>query len=122
MEYKGSDVYIIGFKWKIHFLFLFFWAELQNLRSLQSLYLDGCSLDEYSLESLGALSSLKKNLSLQALDGIVPSRGKLTTLNSTITYHWPFYFSKTPVFASTQWPATIRCVCIEFLFYVFAIY
>ena len=96
----------LGLIEKFNLLFLFFWAEMQNLSSLESLYLDGCSLDEHSLQSLGALFS----------------RGKLTNLNSTITYHWPFYFSKTPVFAITQWPATIRCVCIEFLFYVFAFY
>ncbi|KAI9401092.1 hypothetical protein POPTR_001G063900v4 [Populus trichocarpa] len=54
--------------------------ELQNLSSLQSLYLDGCSLDEYSLQSLGALSSLK-NMSLQALNGIVLSRGFLDLKN-----------------------------------------
>jgi hypothetical protein len=85
---------------------------------LESLYLDGCSLDEHSLQSLGALPSLK-NLSLFALGSTVPSGGKLTNLNSTITYHWPFYFSKTLVFVSTQWPAMIRCVCKEFLFLCF---
>jgi len=111
----------LGLIEKFNLLFLFFWAEMQNLSSLESLYLDGCSLDEHSLQSLGALPSLK-NLTLQAFSGSVPFRGKLTNLNSTITYHWPFYFSKTPVFASTQWHVTIRCVCIEFLFYVFAIY
>uniref|UniRef100_A0A3N7ERQ6 Leucine-rich repeat-containing N-terminal plant-type domain-containing protein n=1 Tax=Populus trichocarpa TaxID=3694 RepID=A0A3N7ERQ6_POPTR len=46
--------------------------ELQNLSSLESLYLDQCSLDEHSLQGLGALSSLK-NLSLFALSGTVPS-------------------------------------------------
>jgi hypothetical protein len=61
-------------------------TELQNLSSLKMLYLDGCSLDEHSLQSLGALSSLK-NLSLQELNGTVPSGGKLTNFNSTITYH-----------------------------------
>jgi Leucine-rich repeat (LRR) protein len=61
-------------------------TELQNLSSLKSLYLDYCSLDEHSLQSLGALPSLK-NLSLQELNGTVPSRGKLTNFNSTITYH-----------------------------------
>eukprot|EP00258_Populus_trichocarpa_P030439 XP_024446458.1 receptor-like protein 13 isoform X2 [Populus trichocarpa] len=50
--------------------------ELQNLSSLKMLYLDGCSLDEHSLQSLGALSSLK-NLSLQELNGTVPSGGFL---------------------------------------------
>jgi len=44
------------------------------------------SLDEHSLQSLGALPSLK-NLSLQELNGTVPSGGKLTNFNSTITYH-----------------------------------
>jgi hypothetical protein len=34
---------------------------------------------------------------LRALSGSVPSRGKLINLNSIITYHWPFYFSKTLV-------------------------
>jgi len=61
-------------------------TELQNLSSLKMLYLDGCSLDKHSLQSLGALSSLK-NLSLQELNGTVPSGGKLTNFNSTITYH-----------------------------------
>nr|XP_034906219.1 receptor-like protein 14 [Populus alba] len=46
--------------------------ELQNLSSLKMLYLDGCSLDEHSLQSFGALPSLK-NLSLQELNSIVPS-------------------------------------------------
>ncbi|KAJ6994910.1 receptor-like protein 15 isoform X3 [Populus alba x Populus x berolinensis] len=50
--------------------------EFQNLSSLEMLYLDDCSLDEHSLQSLGALPSLK-NLSLQELNGIVPSRGFL---------------------------------------------
>ncbi|KAL9387905.1 hypothetical protein Peur_021029 [Populus x canadensis] len=54
--------------------------ELQNLSSLESLYLDRCSLDEHSFQSLGALSSLK-NLSLQALSGSVPSRGFLDLKN-----------------------------------------
>jgi len=108
----------LGLIEKFNLLLLFFWAELQNLSSLESLYLDGCSLDEHSLQSLGALPSLK-NLSLFALGSTVPSGGKLTNLNSTITYHWPFYFSKTPVFVSTQWPAMIRCVCKEFLFLCF---
>jgi len=53
---------------------------------LEELYLDGCSLDEHSLQSLGALSSLK-NLSLYALSSTVPSGGKLTNFNSTVTYH-----------------------------------
>ncbi|XP_061981469.1 receptor-like protein 15 [Populus nigra] len=48
--------------------------DLQNLSSLESLYLDRCSLDEHSLQSLRALPSLK-NLSLQALSGSVPSGG-----------------------------------------------
>ncbi|KAJ6924605.1 receptor-like protein 15 isoform X3 [Populus alba x Populus x berolinensis] len=46
--------------------------EFQNLSSLEMLYLDDCSLDEHSLQSLGALSSLK-NLSLRELNGTVPS-------------------------------------------------
>ncbi|XP_061950958.1 cuscuta receptor 1-like [Populus nigra] len=46
--------------------------ELRNLSSLESLYLDHCSLDEHSLQSLGALRSLK-NLSLSALNSNVPS-------------------------------------------------
>jgi hypothetical protein len=71
---------------KFNLLLLSFCAELQNLSSLKSLYMDGCSLDEHSLQSLGALPSLK-NLLLRALSGSVPSRGKLTNLNSTITYH-----------------------------------
>jgi hypothetical protein len=50
------------------------------------LYMDGCSLDEHSLQSLGALPSLK-NLLLRALSESVPSRGKLINLNSIITYH-----------------------------------
>ncbi|KAJ6932486.1 LRR receptor-like serine/threonine-protein kinase [Populus alba x Populus x berolinensis] len=54
--------------------------ELQNLSSLESLYLDWCSLDEHSLQSLGALPSLK-NLSLQALSGRVPSGGFLNLKN-----------------------------------------
>jgi len=61
-------------------------TELQNLSSLEMLYLDGCSLDEHPLQSLGALPSLK-NLSLYALSSTVPSGGKLTNSNSTITYH-----------------------------------
>jgi hypothetical protein len=59
---------------------------------LKELYLDGCSLDEHSLQSLGALPSLK-NLSLQELNGTVPYGGKLTNFNFTVTYHWSFYFS-----------------------------
>ncbi|KAI9397476.1 hypothetical protein POPTR_003G041600v4 [Populus trichocarpa] len=54
--------------------------ELQNLSSLESLYLDGCSLDEHSLQSLGALPSLK-NLSLFALGSTVPSGGFLDLKN-----------------------------------------
>ncbi|KAI9397462.1 hypothetical protein POPTR_003G041400v4 [Populus trichocarpa] len=54
--------------------------ELQNLSSLKSLYMDGCSLDEHSLQSLGALPSLK-NLLLRALSGSVPSRGFLDLKN-----------------------------------------
>ncbi|KAJ6915022.1 receptor-like protein 15 isoform X3 [Populus alba x Populus x berolinensis] len=50
--------------------------EIQNLSSLEMLYLDDCSLDEHSLQSLGTLPSLK-NLSLQELNGIVPSGGFL---------------------------------------------
>jgi len=48
--------------------------------------LSGCSLAEHSLQSLGVLPSLK-NISLDALSGIVPSGGKLINFNSTITYH-----------------------------------
>ncbi|KAI5593857.1 hypothetical protein BDE02_03G038300 [Populus trichocarpa] len=54
--------------------------ELQNLSSLESLYLDGCSLDEHSLQSLGALPSLK-NLSLFALGSTVLSGGFLDLKN-----------------------------------------
>ncbi|KAJ6950960.1 receptor-like protein 15 isoform X3 [Populus alba x Populus x berolinensis] len=54
--------------------------ELQNLSSLEELFLDGCSLDEHSFQSLGALHSLK-NLSLRALDGTVPSKGFLNLKN-----------------------------------------
>ncbi|KAI5557686.1 hypothetical protein BDE02_18G120100 [Populus trichocarpa] len=54
--------------------------ELQNFSSLEMLYLDGCSLDEHSLQSLGALPSLK-NLSLQELNGTVPSGGFLDLKN-----------------------------------------
>ncbi|RQO87819.1 hypothetical protein POPTR_003G041700v4 [Populus trichocarpa] len=54
--------------------------EMQNLSSLESLYLDGCSLDEHSLQSLGALPSLK-NLTLQAFSGSVPFRGFLDLKN-----------------------------------------
>ncbi|KAJ6857687.1 hypothetical protein NC651_039184 [Populus alba x Populus x berolinensis] len=53
---------------------------LQNLSFLEELYLDGCSLDEHSLQSLGALPSLK-NLSLRALNDIVPSGGLLNPKN-----------------------------------------
>ncbi|KAI9401087.1 hypothetical protein POPTR_001G063300v4 [Populus trichocarpa] len=54
--------------------------ELQNLSSLKELYLDGCSLDEHSLQSLGALPSLK-SLSLYALSSTVPSGGFLDLKN-----------------------------------------
>ncbi|XP_011009849.1 PREDICTED: probable LRR receptor-like serine/threonine-protein kinase At4g36180 isoform X3 [Populus euphratica] len=54
--------------------------ELQNLSSLESLYLDYCSLDEHFLQSLGALPSLK-NLSLQALSGNIPYRDFLDLKN-----------------------------------------
>ena len=84
--YIYSDVYIFGFNWKIQFA-TFEQTELQNLSSLESLYLDMCSIDEHSLQSLVALPSLK-NLSLQELNGTVPSGGKLTNSNSTITFHW----------------------------------
>jgi len=50
------------------------------------LYLDGCFLDEYSFQSLEVLPSLKR-LSLERLSGSIPSEGKLTNFNSTITYH-----------------------------------
>ncbi|KAI9378776.1 hypothetical protein POPTR_018G145516v4 [Populus trichocarpa] len=53
---------------------------LQNLSSLEMLHLEACSLDEHSLQSLGALSSLK-NLSLQELNGNVPSGGFLDLKN-----------------------------------------
>eukprot|EP00258_Populus_trichocarpa_P029345 XP_024445364.1 receptor-like protein 13 [Populus trichocarpa] len=53
---------------------------LQNLSSLKELYLDGCSLDEHALQSLGALHSLK-NLSLQELNGTVLSGGFLDLKN-----------------------------------------
>ncbi|XP_061952062.1 receptor like protein 21-like isoform X2 [Populus nigra] len=54
--------------------------KLQNLNSLENLYLDQCSLDEYSLQSLGALPSLK-NLSLYTLSSTVPYRGSLHLRN-----------------------------------------
>ncbi|KAI5557654.1 hypothetical protein BDE02_18G118400 [Populus trichocarpa] len=54
--------------------------ELRNLSSLESLYLDQCSIDEHSLQSLGALRSLK-NLSLSALSSSVPSGGFLHLKN-----------------------------------------
>jgi len=76
------------------------------------LYLDDCSLDEHSLQSLGALPSLKY-LSLQELNGIVPFGGKLTNFNSIITYHWSFYFSLYLLQLD---------VCIDFFFYVLATY
>jgi hypothetical protein len=53
---------------------------------LEVLYLDHCFLDENIIQSLGALPSLK-HLSLQALSSIIPSGGKLTNFNYTITYH-----------------------------------
>jgi hypothetical protein len=83
--YIHSDVYLFGINSKIQFA-TFEQTEFQNLSSLEMLYLDYCSLDEHSLQSLGALPSLK-NLSLQELNGTVPSGGKLTNFNSTITYH-----------------------------------
>ncbi|KAJ6932481.1 LRR receptor-like serine/threonine-protein kinase [Populus alba x Populus x berolinensis] len=55
-------------------------AELQNLSSLESLYMDDCSLDEHSLQSLGALYSLKY-LSLSTLAGSVPFGGFLDLKN-----------------------------------------
>ncbi|XP_073263952.1 cuscuta receptor 1-like [Populus alba] len=55
--------------------------ELQNLSSLKSLYLEGCSLDEHSLQSLGALSSLEQ-LSLQTLNGTVPFIGSFPNLTT----------------------------------------
>ncbi|XP_034906245.1 cuscuta receptor 1-like isoform X2 [Populus alba] len=54
--------------------------ELKNLSSLESLYLDKCSLDEHSLQSLGALPSLK-NLSLSALNNNISSGGFLHLRN-----------------------------------------
>ncbi|XP_034921501.1 cuscuta receptor 1-like isoform X4 [Populus alba] len=54
--------------------------ELQNLSSLQRLYLDGCSLDEHSLHKLGALSSLKL-LSLSRVSGIIPYQDFLDLKN-----------------------------------------
>ena len=80
-----SAVYIFRINSKIQFA-TFKQTGLQNLSSLKELYLDGCSLDEHALQSLGALHSLK-NLSLQELNGTVLSGGKLTNFNSTITYH-----------------------------------
>uniref|UniRef100_A0A3N7HYC5 Leucine-rich repeat-containing N-terminal plant-type domain-containing protein n=1 Tax=Populus trichocarpa TaxID=3694 RepID=A0A3N7HYC5_POPTR len=47
-------------------------SALQNLSSLQSLYLDRCSLNEHSLRIFGALPSLK-HLSLQELSDTLPS-------------------------------------------------
>ncbi|KAJ6857500.1 hypothetical protein NC651_039030 [Populus alba x Populus x berolinensis] len=47
-------------------------SKLQNLSSLEELYLDSCFLDNNIIQSLGALPSLKY-LSLQALSSIVPS-------------------------------------------------
>eukprot|EP00258_Populus_trichocarpa_P032555 XP_024448574.1 receptor-like protein 13 [Populus trichocarpa] len=54
--------------------------ELQNLSSLEILYLDQCSLDEHSLQNLGALPFLK-NLSLSALSSTIPSGGFLHLRN-----------------------------------------
>ncbi|KAI9378750.1 hypothetical protein POPTR_018G144600v4 [Populus trichocarpa] len=54
--------------------------ELQNLNSLKSLYLDQCSLDEHSLQNLGALPFLK-NLSFSALSSTIPSGGFLHLRN-----------------------------------------
>ncbi|KAG5226261.1 receptor protein [Salix suchowensis] len=54
--------------------------DLQNLSSLEELDLYSCSLDENSLQSLGALSSLK-NLSLRELSGAVPFQGFLNLKN-----------------------------------------
>uniref|UniRef100_A0A6N2KNJ5 Leucine-rich repeat-containing N-terminal plant-type domain-containing protein n=1 Tax=Salix viminalis TaxID=40686 RepID=A0A6N2KNJ5_SALVM len=54
--------------------------ELRNLSSLEKLNLDSCSLDENSLQSLGALPSLK-NLSLQTLSGALPFQGFLNLKN-----------------------------------------
>uniref|UniRef100_A0A6N2KFN2 Leucine-rich repeat-containing N-terminal plant-type domain-containing protein n=1 Tax=Salix viminalis TaxID=40686 RepID=A0A6N2KFN2_SALVM len=54
--------------------------ELRNLRSLEELVLDDCSLDENSLQSLGALSSLK-NLSLQELSGVAQKWARVTRNN-----------------------------------------
>jgi hypothetical protein len=79
---------------------------------LEELYLDGCSLDEPSLQSLGALSSLK-NLSLRELNDTIHSGGKLTNFNSTIIYHLSFYFFLYLLQLG---------VCIDFLFYVLATY
>uniref|UniRef100_A0A2K2BTC8 Uncharacterized protein n=1 Tax=Populus trichocarpa TaxID=3694 RepID=A0A2K2BTC8_POPTR len=53
--------------------------ELQNLNSLEELDLGYCSLDEHSLQSLGALLSLKQ-LSLQNLNGTVPFIGSFPNL------------------------------------------
>ncbi|XP_011017628.1 PREDICTED: LRR receptor-like serine/threonine-protein kinase GSO1 isoform X3 [Populus euphratica] len=56
--------------------------ELQNLNSLESLYLDGCSLDEHSLQSLGeALPSLQY-LSLRELNGTVSYTGSFPNLTA----------------------------------------
>ncbi|KAB5514761.1 hypothetical protein DKX38_028667 [Salix brachista] len=54
--------------------------DLRNLSSLEELDLGGCSLDENSLQSLGALSSLK-SLYLRALSGAVPFHGFLNLKN-----------------------------------------
>ncbi|KAG5226196.1 LRR receptor serine/threonine-protein kinase [Salix suchowensis] len=54
--------------------------DLRNLSSLEELDLDCCSLDENSLQSLGALPSLK-NLSLQGLSGAVPFQGIINLKN-----------------------------------------
>ncbi|KAL9339660.1 hypothetical protein Peur_068675 [Populus x canadensis] len=55
-------------------------SELQNLSSLEELYLDRCFLDENIIQSLGTLPSLKY-LSLRALSSIVPSGGFLNLKN-----------------------------------------
>nr|XP_034918743.1 receptor-like protein 14 [Populus alba] len=55
-------------------------SELQNLTSLEELYLDRCFLDNNIIQSLGALPSLNY-LSLQALSSIVPSGGFLYLKN-----------------------------------------
>ncbi|KAL9339851.1 hypothetical protein Peur_068866 [Populus x canadensis] len=54
--------------------------DFQNLSYLESLSLNGCSLDEHFLQSLGILSSLKK-LSLKQLNITVPYGGFLHLKN-----------------------------------------